>query len=260
MQRRPCAFYSVPPECTHPHKCSHVSSCSTWPLWGSIILLCLLQLPGLTAATFRVGVVGPWSCDPLFAKAYPSTAARLAVSRINGDPSLWPGTTFDYVILEEDCQTSQALSHFLGYYTRASGFIGPVNPGHCNAASLLGKSWNKAIFSWSCISYELDDPRRNPTFARTMPLPTLVLLRFMRYFRWAHVGIVSSGDDIWTETANELANALRSHGMPVGIVVSAGTDTASMRKALAKVKKVEHLRCELSYTLLKISGEAKSDA
>ncbi|XP_036452543.1 LOW QUALITY PROTEIN: retinal guanylyl cyclase 2 [Colossoma macropomum] len=254
MQRRFCAFYSLTPEWAssrhqklnqHPsfsHKYNHVSYCSTWRLWAYIVLLCFLLFPGSSVATFRVGVVGPWSCDPLFAKAYPSTAARLAVSRINRDPSLWPGTTFDYVILEEDCQTSQALSRFLGYYTRASGFIGPVNPGYCDAASLLGKSWNKAVFSWSCFSYELVNPRSHPTFAHAMPLPTLVLLRFMRHFRWAHVGIVASGDDVWIETAHELANALRSHGMPVGIVVSTGNDSVSMRKALAKVKKAEHLR------------------
>uniref|UniRef100_A0A3B4DIA7 Guanylate cyclase n=1 Tax=Pygocentrus nattereri TaxID=42514 RepID=A0A3B4DIA7_PYGNA len=253
MQRQLCAFYSLPPEWagsrhqklnqrTFSHKYNHVSYCSTWPFWAYIVLLCFLLFPGSSVAIFRVGVVGPWSCDPLFAKAYPSTAARLAVSRINRDPSLWPGITFDYVILEEDCQTSQALSRFLSYYTRASGFIGPVNPGYCDAASLLGKSWNKAVFSWSCFSYELGNPRSHATFTHTMPLPALVLVRFMRHFHWAHVGIVASGDDVWIETAHELASALRSHGMPVGTVVSTGNDSVSMRKALAKVKKAEHLR------------------
>ncbi|XP_072542868.1 retinal guanylyl cyclase 2 [Salminus brasiliensis] len=253
MQQQLNAFYSLLPErarralqtpdrhASSPHHYSHVSIRSTWPLWASLILLYVL-LPFQTAASFRVGVVGPWSCDPLFAKAYPGVAAQLAVSRINRDPSLWPGTTFDYVILEEDCETSHAFSHFLGYYTRASGFIGPVNPGYCDAASLLGRSWNKAVFSWSCISYELDSPRSHPTFARTMPLPSLVLLRFMHHFRWAHVGIISSGEDVWIETANVLASALRSHSMPVGIVVSTGKDSVSMLDALTKVKKVKDLR------------------
>ncbi|XP_066537153.1 retinal guanylyl cyclase 2 [Hoplias malabaricus] len=254
MQQPLFAFHILPPEWADsglqkhnqhlscPHNYSHVSFCPTWPLWAYIVLLSFSLFPGSTTATFRVGIVGPWSCDPLFAKAYPSTAAQLAVSRINRDPTLWPGITFDYVILEEGCQTSTALSRFLSYYTRASSFIGPVNPGYCDAASLLGKSWNKAVFSWSCFSYELDNPRSHPTFTRTMPLPTLVLLRFMRHFRWAHVGIISSGHDIWIETANMLANALRSHGMPVGIVVSTGSDSVSMHRALVKVKKAQHLR------------------
>ncbi|XP_051572013.1 retinal guanylyl cyclase 2-like isoform X3 [Myxocyprinus asiaticus] len=191
-----------------------------WPLWSTVSLLCLCLPPASTAATLRVGVVGPWSCDPLFTKAEPSMAARLAVERINKDHSLSQGIRFDYVILEEDCDTSHSLARFLGYYTRASGFIGPINPGYCEAASLLGKSWNKAVFSWSCIGYELDDSRSHPTFARTMPLPTLVLLSFMRHFHWAHVGIISSAEDVWMETGIKLANALQSHGMPIGIVTS----------------------------------------
>lgn len=264
MRRRLCAFYNLPPEwasqglqtsdkCSpYSHQYGHLFSCSAWHFWASVILLCLLYPVSTAASIFRVGVVGPWSCDLLFAKAYPSAAAQLAVSRINQDPSLYPGVTFDYVILEENCETSQALSHFLGYYVQASAFIGPVNPGYCDTASLLAKSWNKAVFSWSCIGDELDARRNHPTFVRTMPLPTLVLLHFMRHFHWAHVGIISSGDDIWIETANKVANTLRSHGMPVGIVAAIGKDKVSMRKTLAKVKRVENLRCELKVPLVEM--------
>uniref|UniRef100_A0A9J7YM90 Guanylate cyclase n=1 Tax=Cyprinus carpio carpio TaxID=630221 RepID=A0A9J7YM90_CYPCA len=204
------------------------------------LFLCLF--PATFAATVRVGVVGPWSCDPLFTKAQPGVAAQLAVDHINRDPYLSQGITFDYVILEEDCETSQAFARFLGFYTRASGFIGPVNPGYCEAASLLGKSWNKAVFSWSCIGHELDDARSHPTFARTMPLPSLVLLRFMHHFRWAHVGIITSAEDAWFEAGLKLASALRSHGMPVSIVASVRNDHTSVRKTLARVKKVADLR------------------
>ncbi|XP_060780759.1 retinal guanylyl cyclase 2 isoform X3 [Neoarius graeffei] len=254
MRRRLCAFYNLPPEwasrglqnsdqcSSYPHQYGHLSSCFPWHFCASVILLCFLYPVSTAAAIFRVGVVGPWSCDLLFAKAYPSAAARLAVSRINQDPSLYPGVTFDYVILEEDCETSQAVSHFFSYYARASAFVGPVNPGYCDAASLLGKTWNKAMFSWSCIDHELDAKCNHPTFVHTMPLPTHVLLHLMQHFRWAHVGIISSGDDIWIETASKVANALRSHGMPVGIVTSIGKEVASMRKTLAKVKRVENLR------------------
>ncbi|KAI5104397.1 retinal guanylyl cyclase 2 isoform X1, partial [Silurus meridionalis] len=254
MRRQLCAFYNFPPEwasrglqtrdrCSfYPHHYGHLSSCSTWHFWASVIFLCLLYPVSSAAAIFRVGVVGPWSCDLLLAKAYPSAAARLAVSRINQDPFLYSGVTFDYVILDEDCETSQALSRFLNYYVQASAFVGPINPGYCDTASLLGKSWNKAMFSWSCIDHDLDARHSHPTLVRTMPMPTRVLLHLMRHFRWAHVGIVSSSDDIWVETAIKVANTLRSHGMPVGIVASVGKDMASMRKTLSKVKRVQNLR------------------
>lgn len=31
----------------------------------------------------------------------------------------------------------------MGFHTRATGYIGPANPGYCDAASMLSKGWNK---------------------------------------------------------------------------------------------------------------------
>uniref|UniRef100_A0A4W6FLQ8 Guanylate cyclase n=1 Tax=Lates calcarifer TaxID=8187 RepID=A0A4W6FLQ8_LATCA len=196
--------------------------------------LCLLPHP-TQGAWFQVGVVGPWGCDPLFAKALPSVAAQLAVNRINKDPSLTYAATFDYVVLQESCETSRALEAFVGFQTKASGFIGPANPGYCDAASLLSKGWNKALFPWSCVGYELDDVRSHPTFARSMARPTWVLLRVMNYFRWAHVGIISSTEDIWVETATKVADSLRSHGLPVRLVSFVENTPHGVRRTLSKL-------------------------
>uniref|UniRef100_A0A667Z8N3 Guanylate cyclase n=1 Tax=Myripristis murdjan TaxID=586833 RepID=A0A667Z8N3_9TELE len=203
--------------------------------------LCFLPCP-VQAGWFRVGVVGPWGCDPLFAKALPSVAAQLAVNRISKDPSLSYSTTFDYVVLQEPCQTSKALDTFLGFYTKASGYVGPANPGYCEAASMLSKGWNKAVFPWGCVDYELDDIRSHPTFARSMPKPTSVLLKVMRHFRWAHVAIISSSDDIWLETANKVANSLRNDGMPVKLVAITENTPDGVRGTLAKIRKMKHIR------------------
>uniref|UniRef100_A0AAZ3PZF0 Guanylate cyclase n=1 Tax=Oncorhynchus tshawytscha TaxID=74940 RepID=A0AAZ3PZF0_ONCTS len=134
------------------------------------LLLAVLWLIGPSpahAAHFRVGVVGPWSCDPLFSKALPSVAAQLAVNR-------------------------RLETH--------------------------------------------------PTFAHSMPRPTWVLISLMQHFRWAQVGIIASSEESWVETSIKVANSLRSHGMPVRLVVTIGNDPGSVRKTLAKLKKVEDLR------------------
>lgn len=68
----------------------------------ALVTVCLAPCPVQTA-WFQVGVVGPWGCDPLFAKALPSVAAQLAVNRINKDPSLSYAATFDYVVLQVRC-------------------------------------------------------------------------------------------------------------------------------------------------------------
>ncbi|XP_041820557.1 retinal guanylyl cyclase 2 isoform X2 [Chelmon rostratus] len=213
------------------------------PLWFLLVLLAstyLLPCP-VRAASFQVGVVGPWGCDPLFAKALPSVAAQLAVNRINRDPSLSYAATFDYVVLQP-CETSRALEAFMGFYTKATGFIGPANPGYCDAASMLSKGWNKVLFPWGCVGYELDDVRSHPTFARSMQRPTSVLLSIINYFRWAHIGIISSSEDIWVETATKVADSLRSHGLPVRLVSFMENTPHGIRRTLAKVRKMSEIR------------------
>ncbi|XP_036379833.1 retinal guanylyl cyclase 2-like [Megalops cyprinoides] len=211
--------------------------------WIRWLLLLTLSLPVCAhASVFKVGVVGPWSCDPLFGKALPGVAAQLAVDRASRDPSLALGSGLQYELLEEDCQTAAALGRFLGFSSRVSAFVGVVNPGYCDAAALLARSWGKALFSWACVCCEPDEARGRSTLAHAVPPPTQVLLRLLRHFRWAHVGVVSSEEDSWVETGGKVASALRRHGLPVGVVTSTGSDRASARQALARVKRVQDLR------------------
>uniref|UniRef100_A0A8C4HRH3 Guanylate cyclase n=1 Tax=Dicentrarchus labrax TaxID=13489 RepID=A0A8C4HRH3_DICLA len=183
-----------------------------------ILLACLCLLPGpAQAALFRVGVVGPWGCDRLFAKALPSVAAQLAVNRINKDPSLSYAATFDYAVL--NCFSCLFLLSIF------------------SSTLLL-----QALFPWGCIGYELDDVRSHPTFARSMPRPAWVLLSIMNYFRWAHIGIISSSEDIWVETATKVADSLRSHGLPVRLVRFMENTPHGIRRTLSRVRKMKEIR------------------
>ncbi|KAG2456720.1 GUC2F cyclase, partial [Polypterus senegalus] len=187
------------------------------------ILIGILTSPyHVECLNFNIGVLGPWKCDPLYSRVFPELAAKLAVDRINNDLSLDLGNKIDFVVLQEDCVTSKALSMFLGYENMVSAFLGPLNPGYCDAATLLSKNWNKAIFSWTCISNELDMVRSYPVFTRTLPSPTKVLFNVMKYFTWANIGIVSSNEDMWIDTAKRVADSLRILGLPVGLVTSLG--------------------------------------
>ncbi|XP_057710984.1 retinal guanylyl cyclase 2 isoform X1 [Corythoichthys intestinalis] len=208
-----------------------------------VLFAFLCVLPVISwGASFRIGLVGPWECDPVFAKALPHVAAQLAIKHINRDPSLSYAATFDYIILNEPCKTSRALEKFVAFHTKASAFVGPANPGYCDAASMLSKSWNKALFAWGCIGSDLDRVWSHPTFARSMPRPTWVLSRIMRYFHWAHVGIISASDDIWVETANKVADSLRAHAFPVRLLWVMENTSHSIRRTLAKVRKMREIR------------------
>ncbi|KAA8593852.1 hypothetical protein FQN60_004686 [Etheostoma spectabile] len=188
-----------------------------WVLLGVLTFPCCVH-----CLIFKVGIMGPWNCDTVAYRALPATAARLAVNRINGDLNLDLGLKMDFIILQEPCQTSRALTAFIYYEQMADAFVGPSNPGYCTAASLLAKNWDKAIFSYSCVNYELDQLMGHPTFARTVPVPTEVLFTVFKHFRWASVVVVSSNEDIWRDTAVRVATALREKGLPVGLVTSIG--------------------------------------
>ncbi|ROK28157.1 Retinal guanylyl cyclase 2 [Anabarilius grahami] len=206
-------------------------SITLWIILGVLTFPCCVQ-----CLIFKVGVLGPWNCDPYYSKALPAIASRLAVSRINEDFSLDLGCTMDFVILQEACETSKALTSFVQYENVVDVFVGPTNPGYCNAASLLGKNWDKSIFSWACINYELDRVQSYPTFARTLPSPTRVLFNVLRYFSWANIAIVSSNEDIWVDTAAKLASALRNQGLPVGIVASMGNNDTMLENTLMSIQ------------------------
>lgn len=212
----------------------------SWLLWFFLVNLSSPYV--VQASVFRIGVLGPWSCDSVFAKSMPGVAAKLAVQRINRDQALSLGVTFDYIILEEDCQTSIALKDFMGYYTQASVFLGHLNPGYCEAASLLARNWNKALFSWSCVNYELESTSRHPTFSRAVPSPIWVLKTVAQHFRWANVAIVASADSVWMDTSYKVADALRSYGFPVRTLLSTSDDPASIRSSLSTIKKMKELR------------------
>ncbi|XP_036411748.1 LOW QUALITY PROTEIN: retinal guanylyl cyclase 2 [Colossoma macropomum] len=202
-----------------------------WIILGVLTFPCCVQ-----CLIFKVGVVGPWNCDPVFSKALPAVASKLAINRINEDFSLDLGCKLDFVVLQEPCETSKALTSFVYYEKSADGFVGPTNPGYCNAATLLAKNWDKAIFSWACINYELDRIENYPTFARTLPSPARVLFTVLRHFSWANIGIVSSNEDIWIDTANKVASSLRSQGLPVGIVASVGNNDTELESTLRAIQ------------------------
>lgn len=210
-------------------------------LW---VLLGVSTFPCVRCLTFKVGVLGPWNCDPVFYRSLPAEAARLAVNRINGDPSLALGLTMDFIILQEPCETSKALTAFIYYEKMADAFLGPTNPGYCTSASLLAKNWDKAVVSYSCLSCELDSATGYPTFARTVAFPTDVLFIVLKHFRWANVVVVSSNEDIWVDTAGRVATALRTKGLPVGLVASIGINETEVENTLRKIQAAGEIRGE----------------
>ncbi|XP_041808143.1 retinal guanylyl cyclase 1 [Chelmon rostratus] len=223
---------------------SPVQRSRSW--WGNWLLLPLLMVSFLPcqawATTFKVALVGPWTCDLLYSKALPDLAARLATTRINKDPYLNKGYWYDYTLINEDCKSSRALARFAELEGYGAAFLGPANPGYCSSASLYAKEWDAGILSWACLKPNMKKGAMYPTFLRPLPLSSHVLFTVLRYFRWAHVAIISEDTDIWDATGHELASSLRALGLPVNPVITMGDDKEGPRRALTKVRETDRVR------------------
>ncbi|XP_070810413.1 retinal guanylyl cyclase 1 [Pituophis catenifer annectens] len=212
------------------------------PWWHLLFWPLVLRLPlTIHATTFKVGVIGPWKCDSIYAQAYPDAAAKLAVSRINKDPTLNKGYWFDYVLVNEDCQTSKALVALVNAEYYASGFVGPVNPTACQAAGMLGKTWNKPIVSWACLTDDAEVGRFG-TFVRPLPQASVVLYTVLKHFQWAHLAVIASKEDLWVQVGQGLADSLRNFGLPVTVMATMDDDPSEVEEALQKIKKANNIR------------------
>uniref|UniRef100_A0A8C7U0P4 Guanylate cyclase n=1 Tax=Oncorhynchus mykiss TaxID=8022 RepID=A0A8C7U0P4_ONCMY len=215
---------------------------SSWGNWLMLPLLMATYLPcEAWGATFTVAIIGPWTCDPMYSKALPDLAARLATARLNMDPYTKKGYWYDYTLVNEDCKTSNALARFSSLEGYGSAFLGPTNPGYCSSAALFAKNWNKPFLSWGCLKPNMEDGQY-PTFHRPLPLSSRVLFSVLRYFRWAHVVIVTSEDDLWEATGHELAASLMALGLPVINVVTMEPDKDGPTKALKRIRELDRVR------------------
>lgn len=124
----------------------------------------------------------------------------------------------------------------------SDAILGPTNPVYCVAASLLAKNWDKALFSFGCLSYELDRAMGYPTFARTVPFSVDVLYAVLKQFSWASVAVVSSNEDMWVGTAGRVATALRNRGLPVRLVTPTGVNETAVENVLMKIKAAGEVR------------------
>ncbi|XP_037537374.1 retinal guanylyl cyclase 2 [Nematolebias whitei] len=198
--------------------------------------LWVLCISGVHTATFKLALVGPWACDPMFSRAMPTAAANLALSRLRSDGDLSRGYWYDVKLLNEDCSTSKALTELGEMEGYGHAYIGPFNPALCHAASLFTQHWEVGLASPGCLDANW------PNLPPITP-PHKVLFTVLRFFRWAHVAIISAPTDFWENTGQELASALRALGLPIGPVVTMETSSKGRaQEALEEIRQADKVK------------------
>ncbi|XP_041820987.1 retinal guanylyl cyclase 2-like [Chelmon rostratus] len=204
-----------------------------WLLGACLWLLCITEV---WTVTFKLALIGPWSCDPMFSRAMPTAAANLALSRLRSDSSLSRGYWYDVKLLEEDCSASKALMELGDMEGYGHAYIGPFNPALCHAASLLAQHWEVGLASPGCL--DADWPNLPP-----ITPPSRVLFTVLKFFQWAHVAIISAPSDLWESTGQETASALRALGLPIGPVVTMETrNKGGPQEALRVVREADKVK------------------
>ncbi|XP_034412960.1 retinal guanylyl cyclase 2-like, partial [Cyclopterus lumpus] len=207
-----------------------------FPRWLLGVWLWLLCITEIWTATFKLALIGPWSCDPMFSRAMPTVAANLALSRLRSDISLSRGYWYDIKLLDEDCSASKALTELGDMEGYGHAYIGLFNPALCHAASLLAQHWEAGLASPGCLDADW------PNLAPVTP-PSRVLFTVLRFFRWAHVAVISAPSDLWESTGQEVASALRALGLPMGPVVTMETkNRGGPREALKSIREADGVK------------------
>ncbi|XP_064438389.1 retinal guanylyl cyclase 1 [Mirounga angustirostris] len=197
-----------------------------------LLLLVLLLPPSVLSAVFTVGVLGPWACDPIFARARPDLAARLAAARLARDPALGGSPRLEVTLLPEPCRTPGSLEAVSSALGRVSGLVGPVNPAACRPAELLAQEAGVALVPWGCPG-----TRAAGTTAPAGTPAADALYALLRAFRWARVALVTAPQDLWVEAGRALSAALRARGLPVALVTTMEPpDLSGAREALRRVQ------------------------
>lgn len=209
-----------------------------------LLLLHLLLPPSALSAVFTVGVLGPWVCDPIFARARPDLAARLAAARLSDGAALAGGPRFEVALLPEPCRTPGSLgavSSALASVPGLVGLVGPVNPAACRPAELLAQEAGVALVPWGCPG-----TRTAGTTAPAVTPAADALYALLREFRWARVALVTAPQDLWVEAGLSLATALRARGLPVALVTAMEPSGLSgAREALRRVQDGPRVRGRL---------------
>lgn len=107
--------------------------------WLLTSCLWVLDVTLVCPATFKIALIGPWSCDPMFSRAMPTAAANLALSRIQSDSSLSRGYHYSVKLLEEDCSLSKGPEPSRLTVVQAEAPPGPQVC--CSASFQLWRLW-----------------------------------------------------------------------------------------------------------------------
>jgi len=160
--------------------------------------------------------------------------------------TILPGYNISWVWMDSQCEANQGVASVLGLIDayEIHGFIGPPCSVVATRVAQIATFYGLPMISWAAASPLLSDKDNFPFFARTVGPYTVFnknMPAILKLFGWKHVAILSSNDDLFSPTAEDLLRTLQGKNVDV-VFYQSFTPVTSLVGSNSKLEWMEQLR------------------
>lgn len=168
-----------------------------------------LHIAGLFPMTGTGGWIGGSGCLP---------AALMALDDVNAREDLLPGYKLEMTYKDSQCNPGKAarFMYDLIYYPPKKVILVCGCSTVCSIVAESANMWNLIVVGYGSSSPALSDRSRFPTFFRTHPSATIhnpTRIRLFEKYGWSRVAIILETEEVFIETARDLEQRCRAHGI-----------------------------------------------
>jgi len=168
-----------------------------------------LHIAGLFPMTGTGGWIGGSGCLP---------AALMALDDVNARPDLLPGYKLEMNYKDSQCNPGKAarFMYDLIYHPPKKVILVCGCSTVCSIVAESANMWNLIVVGYGSSSPALSDRSRFPTFFRTHPSATIhnpTRIKLFEKYSWSRVAIILETEEVFIETARDLEQRCRTHGI-----------------------------------------------
>ncbi len=163
--------------------------------------------------TLTLGYLVPWDKGWIIGP-YIGSAIIVGIQEVY-HRQLLPDYEIEWMMVDDYCEPKQGIQVTVDVWNSVEdldALIGASCSVVCIPESLLAASWNIPVIAWGCSSDGLSNKDIHPTFTRlegTYVSRAPAFARLTDIFGWDKAGIVSTPEDLYTETSMALMAELQ---------------------------------------------------
>ncbi|XP_077987402.1 atrial natriuretic peptide receptor 1-like [Glandiceps talaboti] len=215
-------------------------------LAGVAVIFISLLVHQIEMDEFRLLIMMPSPQVVPFNSLRVGPGALIAVDKVNADPTLLPGHTLTYDVLDTHCNAINTLGKTVDMITTAnySAFIGPLCSPVCRLTARLAVYYNIPTFSGICSSNEMLNKNEFTTLVRTFG-PQFKLGAFFKSicdtFNWKRISIINDEFLIWQVPTGGIKLAAKEANFTIAYYYQGSFADKSHREILTEAASVSRI-------------------